>query len=49
MRKTYRINGELMEKCGGIVFEFFNPAIDKLPDYLALFREFYPVKKGNQK
>lgn len=46
MRKSYVIDGKLMEKCSGMVFEFSNPTAGKLPDYLALFREFYPAKKS---
>lgn len=45
MRKTYLVDGKWMEKCSGVVFEFLNPTVDKLPDYMALFREFYPRKK----
>jgi hypothetical protein len=42
-QKTYMLNGELYEKCDGYV-QFFSPDIIKLPDYVALFHEFYPVK-----
>ncbi|MCL2059395.1 MAG: hypothetical protein FWH01_10125 [Oscillospiraceae bacterium] len=41
MRKTYAINGKQIEKCSGVVFEFHQPDIMKLPDYLRLLREFY--------
>ena len=44
-RKTYTIEDRLIEKCNGITFEFPNPYIQKLPDYMGLFREFYPNKK----
>lgn len=44
-RKTYTLNDRLIEKCNGIVFEFFEPKLDRLGDYLALFTEFFPMKK----
>jgi hypothetical protein len=44
-RKTYTINDRLMEKCNGVTFEFHDPGIQQLPDYMALFTEFYPIKK----
>jgi hypothetical protein len=44
-RKSYTIDGQLIEKCNGITFEFHEPDTDKLNDYIALFREFYPPKK----
>jgi RimJ/RimL family protein N-acetyltransferase len=44
-RKTYTIDNRLIEKCNGITFEFQNPNIQRLPDYIALFTEFYPSKK----
>ena len=44
-RKTYTIDGRLIEKCNGVTFEFHEPSISKLKDYLALFTEFYPGKK----
>jgi len=45
MRKTYTINENLIEKCSGVVFEFHQPDMDKLPDYIDLFKEFYVSKK----
>jgi len=45
MRKTYTIDGKEIEKCSGIVFEFWNPTAEKLADYRNLLEEFYPVKK----
>jgi len=45
-RKTYAIDGRKIEKCSGIVFEFRNPTIAKLPDYVDLLAEFYPPKKS---
>ncbi|MCQ5129520.1 hypothetical protein NE562_07590 [Butyricicoccus faecihominis] len=43
-RKDYVIDGLNIEKCNGTTFEFEQPAVEKLPDYLRLFREFYPAK-----
>ena len=43
-RKTYTIGDRSIEKCTGIVFEFPEPNLEKLPDYLAVFSEFYPSK-----
>jgi spermidine/putrescine-binding protein len=45
-RKTYTIDGQLFEKCNGITFEFQEPNIQKMGDYLALFTEFFPGKKN---
>jgi len=45
-RKTYTISDLLIEKCNGRTFEFHNPSLDKIKDYLALFTEFYPKKKA---
>lgn len=45
-RKTYSLDGRLIEKCNGMTFEFQNPSIDKLKDYMSLFAEFYPNKKA---
>ena len=47
MRKTYTINGRTIEKCSGVVFEFWSPTIEKLPDYIDLFKEFHPAKNIN--
>jgi len=47
-RKTYTLENRLIEKCNGIVFEFFEPDETKLKDYLALFTEFFPKKKYNK-
>ena len=41
-KKTYTIDDRLIEKCNGITFEFHNPNINRIPDYIALFTEFYP-------
>ena len=45
-RKSYTLDGRLIEKCNGITFEFHEPTLEKLCDYLALFTEFYPRKKS---
>ena len=44
-RKIYTIDGRLIEKCNGLTFEFLNPRLEALDDYLALFTEFYPSRK----
>lgn len=43
-RKSYTLNHRLIEKCNGITFEFHNPSVNQLRDYMALFAEFYPNK-----
>lgn len=45
-RKTYTIDGKLIEKCNGVVFEFWQPTVEKLPDYINLLTAFYPVNKS---
>ena len=45
-RKTYTIDGRLIEKCNGLTFEFHQPNIEQLEDYIALFTEFFPAKKA---
>jgi predicted transcriptional regulator YdeE len=45
-RKTYTLDGETIEKCNGEVFAFYAPTLEMLPEYMALFDEFYPQKKG---
>ena len=45
-RKTYTMDGNVYEKCDGAVFEFWQPDLEKLPDYLALLDEFYTNKKN---
>lgn len=44
-RKTYTIEDRFIEKCSGITFEFHHPSLDRLPDYLTLFTEFFPNKR----
>lgn len=43
-RKTYTLDGRLIEKCNGITFEFHEPSIPKLRDYIDLLNEFYPSR-----
>ena len=45
-RKTYTLEGRLIEKCNGETFEFHQPSVEKLPDYVALFAEFFAPKRG---
>jgi hypothetical protein len=40
-RKTYTIDNQLIEMCNGIAFEFWEPTLKKLPDYMRLLSEFY--------
>ncbi|MFQ8705370.1 MAG: hypothetical protein ACLR9T_04845 [Thomasclavelia sp.] len=44
-RKDYEIDGIKYEKCNGTTFEFYDPQIENIPDYISLFKEFYPNKK----
>ena len=44
-RKSYTIHDQYIEKCNGIIFEFWNPNEEKIEDYINLFTEFYPSKK----
>ncbi len=44
-RKTYSIDGHIIEKCNGETFVFNAPSLDKLNDYIELFSEFYPSRK----
>jgi hypothetical protein len=43
-RKTYTLEDRVIEKCNGITFEFYNPGLQKMSDYIALFTEFYRRK-----
>jgi hypothetical protein len=45
-RKTYTLDGRVIEKCNGTTFEFQEPSIHKISDYIALFTQFYPKKKA---
>lgn len=44
-RKIYTIDDNRHEKCSGITFEFLDPNLEKLPDYMDLLKEFYASKK----
>jgi len=44
-RKIYTIDGRNYEKCNGVVFEFWQPDMEKLPDYIDLLTEFYAEKR----
>lgn len=41
-RKSYIIDDEHIDKCNGITFEFWNPNVERLRDYINLLEEFYP-------
>ncbi|WMJ88949.1 hypothetical protein [Anaerocolumna sp. MB42-C2] len=45
-RKTYSIDNKFIEKCNGITFEFSEPDLKKLPDYMNLLNEFYPKRRS---
>lgn len=45
-RKSYQIAGQAIEKCNGRTFEFYHMTLERLPEILALFKIFYPVKKA---
>jgi hypothetical protein len=44
-RRTYTIDGQLIEQCMPTTYYIFHPEVQKIPDYIALFTEFYPPKK----
>ncbi len=44
-RKSYTLNDRLIEKCNGVVFEFHQPDMSKLPGYIGLLHEFYEAKR----
>lgn len=44
-RKCYKIGDTDYEKCNGVTFEFFQPSVDRLDEYIKLFNEFYPIRK----
>lgn len=46
-RKTYTLEDNYIEKCNGITFEFCEPNLERLPDYIGLLKEFYTVRKIN--
>ena len=44
--KVYTIDGHAMAKCSHNTFFFNAPSVEKLPDYMRLFAEFYPTKNA---
>ncbi|HEU0292507.1 MAG TPA: hypothetical protein VFR47_07210 [Anaerolineales bacterium] len=44
-RKTYTLDNRLIEKCNGSTFEFQDPSLRRISDYMTLFTEFYPIRK----
>ncbi len=44
-RKTYTIDNRLIEKCNGLTFEFHQPSVENINEYMALFTEFYPQRR----
>ena len=44
-RKSYHLDDELIEKCNGVTFEFWEPNLNKLPDYINLLKEFFPLRR----
>jgi hypothetical protein len=45
-RKTYTLEDRVIDKCNGNTFEFPNPRVQEIHDYINLFTEFYPKKKA---
>lgn len=45
-RKSYTLHNVLIEKCNGNTFWFRNPSLSILPDYLALYDIFYPLRES---
>jgi len=43
-RKTYTLENRLIEKCNGSTFLFEEPDINRIPELIGLFCEFYPKK-----
>lgn len=44
-QKCYEIEGARIEKCNGEVFTFTDASVEKIPDYIGLFKEFYAPKR----
>lgn len=44
-RKSYSLDFKFIEKCNGLTFEFWEPTLEKLVDYIDLLRDFYPIKR----
>jgi hypothetical protein len=47
-RKTYTIDGKMIEKCAGVVFEFHDPKIEYIKDYVDILKEFYGKKSSKK-
>ena len=43
-RKTYTLDNQLIEMCNRITFEFGEPTLEKLSDYMSFLSEFYQRK-----
>ena len=48
-RRTYTIDGQLIEQCMPTTYYISHPEIQKIQDYIALFSEFYSQKKTLKK
>jgi hypothetical protein len=44
-RKSFTIDGQLIEQCNPQTYYINHPELQKILDYIALFTEFYPPKK----
>ena len=47
-RRSYRLHDEAYEFCDSFTFWFLEPTPDKVPDYIAIFTEFYPESPGEE-
>jgi len=45
-KKAYTIDGKKIEKCSGVVFEFRDPKIEYIDDYMNLLKEFYGKRRS---
>ncbi|HEX2946675.1 MAG TPA: hypothetical protein VHT96_12045 [Clostridia bacterium] len=48
-RKTYTLEDRVIDKCNGYTFEFGDPDLEKLPEYMDLLNEFYALKRPAKK
>lgn len=48
-RKTYTLTDRFYEKCNGFTFEFWNPSVDRISEYLGILKEFYPVRSSRNR
>ncbi|GHU57674.1 hypothetical protein FACS189444_0140 [Spirochaetia bacterium] len=46
MTKSYIIDGKKIEKCGGSVFEYYDPKAEHIKDYMDILKEFYGKKSS---